>query len=106
MTMHSERTRESATLTIYAGGWWGVQVCRFSDLAGAAGLKEDMASDASRFKPLYDTAEAHTVPLPSPWQEKMNAFQRMVVVRCMRPDKVSWVSRANEPLGVNILCRT
>jgi dynein heavy chain len=88
MTMHSECTRESATLISCAEGWCVVQVCRFSDLPGAAGLKEDMASDASRFKPLYDTAEAHTVPLPSPWQEKMNAFQRMVVLRCMRPDKV------------------
>jgi dynein heavy chain len=67
---------------------WG-EVCRLSALPGATGLKEDMAADASRFKPLYDTPEAHTVPLPSPWQEKLNAFQRMVVIRCMRPDKVT-----------------
>jgi len=67
---------------------WG-EICRFSDLPAASGLRDDFAKDAKRFKHLYDNSDAHLQHLPSPWHEKMNLFQRMVVIRCMRPDKVT-----------------
>ena len=61
---------------------------RLSDMPAANGLRDDFQKDVTRFKHLYDESEAHQQTLPSPWQEKLNAFQRMIVIRCIRPDKV------------------
>eukprot|EP00854_Cymbomonas_tetramitiformis_P002297 gene2297-3019_t len=66
---------------------WG-EICRLSDLPCAQGLLQDFQAAADKFKGLYNVSEAHLQPLPSPWQEKMNVFQRLLVVRAMRPDKV------------------
>jgi dynein heavy chain len=59
---------------------WG-EVCRFSELPCAEGLRDSMAAKPAAFKNLYDFAEAHLQPLPAEWQEKMSLFQRMVVIR-------------------------
>jgi len=41
------------------------------------------------FKPIYDTPDAHTVPLPGKWNDHLNTFQKVVFLRTIRIDKVS-----------------
>ena len=40
------------------------------------------------WREFYDSKEPHNTDLPAPWHEKLNDFQRMIVLRCIRPDKV------------------
>ena len=39
----------------------------------------------------YNSKEPHNEELPSPWNSELNDFQKMIVLRVIRPDKVgSW----------------
>ncbi|GFR45764.1 hypothetical protein Agub_g7181 [Astrephomene gubernaculifera] len=69
---------------------WG-EVCRASDLAAAhvwKGLAEHVAENPTAWKRIYDSLEPHTEPLPEPWQSRLDPFQRIIVLRTIRPDKL------------------
>ena len=54
----------------------------------AAGFLSKFASSLSDWRSYYDDKEPHLAPLPSPWNGKLNEFQKLIVLRCLRPDKV------------------
>ena len=57
-------------------------------LSAFAGLRISFAGEPQLWKVIYDTDDAHTCPLPGEWQEKLDIFKRMLVLRCLRPDKL------------------
>jgi len=72
-----------------AKGW--DELCRMADLPNVktlGTLREDFAADTASWKAVYDAADAHLHALPSPWHDRLSPFQRMLVIRCLRPDKV------------------
>ena len=42
------------------------------------------------WRKVYDLTEPQEAQLPSPWDRKLNDFQRMTAIRFLRPDKVEW----------------
>ncbi|KAM9856226.1 dynein axonemal heavy chain 12 [Aulostomus maculatus] len=64
------------------------ELCRASNLAGLQGIKDALIKSPGDFKPIYDSKEPWKTPLPSPWSEKLNGLQKMIIVRCLRPDKI------------------
>jgi len=71
---------------------WG-ELCRANALSAGedndvwAGLYADVAAAPDDWRRIYDSLEPDTEPLPEPWHSKLDLFQRIVVLRCMRPDK-------------------
>lgn len=42
-----------------------------------------------KFKKVFDSPEAHEEPLPGDWNNKLNSFQKMIVLKAIRPDKIA-----------------
>ncbi|KAI4897350.1 hypothetical protein NFI96_018346 [Prochilodus magdalenae] len=64
------------------------EICRLDELEHFKGLRKDLARLRDGWKEVYDSKDPHHTPFPGEWQEKLGQFQRMLVIRCLRPDKV------------------
>ncbi|XP_037136748.1 dynein heavy chain 7, axonemal [Syngnathus acus] len=64
------------------------EFCRLDAIEPFKGLRRDMAQNRNMWKEVYDSPDPHQTPLPNEWQEKLSQFQRMLVIRCLRPDKI------------------
>ncbi|MCJ8732203.1 hypothetical protein PDJAM_G00208530 [Pangasius djambal] len=64
------------------------EICRLDELECFKGLREDVARLRDGWKEVYDSKDPHHTPFPGQWQEKLGQFQRMLVIRCLRPDKI------------------
>uniref|UniRef100_A0A8C3T029 Dynein axonemal heavy chain 12 n=1 Tax=Chelydra serpentina TaxID=8475 RepID=A0A8C3T029_CHESE len=40
------------------------------------------------WRKIYDSKEPHNVPLPKPWDKTLNELQKMIILRCLRSDKM------------------
>ncbi|MGH0123656.1 UNVERIFIED_CONTAM: hypothetical protein FKN15_012796 [Acipenser sinensis] len=65
------------------------EICRASDLPAFRGLREHFRKAPSDFLAIYDSKEPYNEPLPKPWNEKLNELQKMIIQRCLRPDKIT-----------------
>ncbi|KAL0019092.1 hypothetical protein WJX77_000912 [Trebouxia sp. C0004] len=64
-------------------------VLNLAALPAFQGLATGFAEQAGAFQAIFDSNEAHEMPLPEPWNTRLNSFQKLAVIRCLRPDKVS-----------------
>ena len=53
------------------------------------GLPDSIAVNAASWKKIYDSLEPDHAPLPEPWRSELNALQKIVTLRMLRPDKVT-----------------
>ena len=45
-------------------------------------------SGVADWKIVYDLKDPQNAAIPDPWDKQLNEFQRMTVIRFLRPDKV------------------
>ncbi|ROL53285.1 Dynein heavy chain 7, axonemal [Anabarilius grahami] len=64
------------------------EICRASDLPALQGLKESFIKSPESFLPIYDNKEPYNTALPKSWCDKLNELQKMIIYRCLRPDKI------------------
>jgi dynein heavy chain len=63
------------------------EISRVSSMPAFKGLNRTFESDIQQWRALFDSAVPHTMALPAPFDESLNSFQKMCVLRCLRPDK-------------------
>ena len=63
------------------------QICRLGDLSAFDGLNTGFASQIDAWKAIYDSAAPQEEKLPGQWDSKLSMFQKILVLRCIRPDK-------------------
>ena len=42
-----------------------------------------------KFKKIFDAVEAHEEKMPGEWEDRLNSFQKMVVLKSIRADKIT-----------------
>jgi len=62
------------------------ELVRSSDLPNLKGIKDDLIDPG--WKKFYDSASPHKEIIPAGWDAKLKGLDRLVVLRCIRPDKV------------------
>ncbi|KAM6121199.1 LOW QUALITY PROTEIN: dynein axonemal heavy chain 12 [Pterocles gutturalis] len=61
------------------------ELCRASDIP--AGLRSHISENIGEWQRIYDSKEPQSFPLPEQFNN-INEFQKMIILRCLRPDKV------------------
>ncbi|KAF7249830.1 Dynein heavy chain 7, axonemal [Varanus komodoensis] len=65
------------------------EISRASDMPAFKGLRNHIAAQLSDWRKIYDSKEPQNTPLPSPWDTNLNEIKKMIVLRCLRPDKIT-----------------
>ncbi|XP_052285538.1 dynein axonemal heavy chain 12-like isoform X2 [Dreissena polymorpha] len=65
------------------------EICRASDLKTLKKFRPNFIQNLDKWANYYNTKEPHNEELPAPLNAELNDFQKMIVLRCIRPDKVN-----------------
>jgi len=63
--------------------------CNLDNLSAFNGFLDDFRKNIDAWKEIYDSQDPHLQSLPGEWEEKLNKFQKLLVLRCLRPDKMA-----------------
>nr|XP_033782541.1 dynein heavy chain 1, axonemal isoform X1 [Geotrypetes seraphini]XP_033782544.1 dynein heavy chain 1, axonemal isoform X1 [Geotrypetes seraphini]XP_033782545.1 dynein heavy chain 1, axonemal isoform X1 [Geotrypetes seraphini]XP_033782546.1 dynein heavy chain 1, axonemal isoform X1 [Geotrypetes seraphini]XP_033782547.1 dynein heavy chain 1, axonemal isoform X1 [Geotrypetes seraphini] len=58
-------------------------------LENFSSFADDFEQDLLAFRNIFDSSEPHREPLPGEWDVELDAFQKLLVLRCLRGDKVT-----------------
>lgn len=67
----------------------------YKQLAGAGklesltGIEKYFVEHDKDFQKIFDSTEPQNMPIPGEWDEKLDYFQKMVILKAVRPDKIS-----------------
>uniref|UniRef100_A0A8C2TNL6 Dynein axonemal heavy chain 12 n=1 Tax=Coturnix japonica TaxID=93934 RepID=A0A8C2TNL6_COTJA len=50
--------------------------------------ESNITENTGEWKKIYDSKEPENVPLPEPLNSALNELQKMIILRCLRPDKI------------------
>ncbi|GMH32802.1 hypothetical protein BSKO_00636 [Bryopsis sp. KO-2023] len=65
-----------------------VEILNLAKLPNFQGFDAHFTDDIVHYKDIFDSNEAHESELASPWNENLETFQKLLFLRCLRPDKV------------------
>jgi hypothetical protein len=52
------------------------------------GIRVHMENNQDEWKAVFEDAEPQSAKFPAPWSKKLSQFQDLLVLRCIRPDKL------------------
>jgi len=68
---------------------WNVIQSFSESLPTFRGFDASVIDNLPHFKQYFENADPHLQPLPAPWEDRLDDFQKLIVLRAFRPDKIS-----------------
>jgi len=65
-----------------------LEVLDMAELPAFEGFEDHFAAELPHYKAMFDSNDVQDLPLAAPWDAKLNTFQKLLFLRCLRPDKV------------------
>lgn len=66
---------------------WG-EICRVQTLPNFTNFQFSFTRNVDAWKEYYDLLNPEKAPIPEPWEEKLTPFQKLIIMRMIRTDKV------------------
>ncbi|KAI9090456.1 dynein heavy chain and region D6 of dynein motor-domain-containing protein [Phlyctochytrium arcticum] len=66
---------------------WG-ELCRLASIPPFADLVTSFEENTGDWKRLFDSSTPQEVPLPGRWKDTLGSFQKLCILRALRPDKM------------------
>ncbi|KAJ3275318.1 Dynein heavy chain 1, axonemal [Terramyces sp. JEL0728] len=66
-----------------------LEILALSTLPTFTSFKMDFISNIALFKTIFDSSQPQKEPLPPKYQNSLTSFQRLLILRCLRADKVT-----------------
>lgn len=84
------KIKDNPTKWVDQNSWLDMfrQIHGISQLPNFKGFEDFFMTKFDEFKPMFDSQTPHTDPLPEPWNSKLNDFQKMIVLKAIRSDKI------------------
>ncbi|GFT27966.1 dynein heavy chain 7, axonemal, partial [Nephila pilipes] len=64
------------------------EICRLSEFKVFNDLKDEFISHPDTWKITYDSKTPHDLSLPGKWETSTTHFQKLLILRCLRADKI------------------
>uniref|UniRef100_A0A8C9MKB7 Dynein axonemal heavy chain 12 n=1 Tax=Serinus canaria TaxID=9135 RepID=A0A8C9MKB7_SERCA len=64
------------------------ELCRASEFPAMERLRSHVSENIGEWQKMYDSKEPHNFPLPEELNNTFSELQKMIVLRCLRPDKI------------------
>ncbi|XP_052827203.1 dynein axonemal heavy chain 7 [Octopus bimaculoides] len=64
------------------------EICRLDELSHFRNIRLKFSKECDPWKVIYDSLHPQKEPLPNDWNDKLKEFQKMLILRCFRPDKM------------------
>ncbi|XP_035245196.1 dynein heavy chain 1, axonemal isoform X1 [Anguilla anguilla] len=60
-----------------------------SSLPTFSSLAADFQQHEARFREIFDSSQPHREPLPGEWDTQLDSFQKLLILRCLRADRLT-----------------
>ncbi|KAG8523853.1 Dynein heavy chain 7, axonemal [Galemys pyrenaicus] len=65
------------------------EICRASEFPAFKGLRDHFCDHVTEWREIYDSKEPHNAKFPEPMDKNLNELQKIIILRCLRPDKIT-----------------
>nr|XP_027777371.1 dynein heavy chain 12, axonemal [Marmota flaviventris] len=65
------------------------EICRASEFPAFKKLKTHFCEHLLEWREIYDSKEPHNAKFPAPLDKNLNELQKIIILRCLRPDKIT-----------------